>query len=498
MRNFPWLSSFAAAWACLVWLPPTEAADWYVGPTGSNANPGTAALPFREIRRALTSATAPGSTIHVADGSYLGFDMEDFTGTAAAPISIVASGANAVVVKTTDRSDNRDTIYVNNCFHVVIDGLRSFSANRAALRVQDGAFVTIRRCVFGDNTRWGILTGQSPDLLIEDNECYGSQIEHGIYVANSGDRPVVRRNRVHDNHNSGIQLNADFNTPPGDGIITGALIEGNVIYNNGVGGGGALNLDGVQDSLIRNNLFYNNLASGIIMFMIDGAEGPRGNRVIHNTVDMPSGGRWALSIKNNSVQNASQRNFVRDNILLQRNPTVRGGLLFGTADDAANTDSDYNIVNHISDDDGDENRYTLAEWKASGHEPHSSTGAPATLFIDDVQHCYLLKSGAAALNTGIALSDAGADYEGRSRLGLVPDPGCYEQGPLSLVLETSLSPTPMLTLGIRAGTTAQCQLSTSPDLATWTPWQTLTRDDHRLVIPIQPGTPAQLFYRASQ
>jgi hypothetical protein len=38
--------------------------------------------------------------------------------------------------------------------------------------------------------------------------------------------------------------------------------------------------------------FFNNHASGIILFQIDGAEGPRGNRVYHNTIDMPADGRW--------------------------------------------------------------------------------------------------------------------------------------------------------------------------------------------------------------
>ena len=39
-----------------------------------------------------------------------------------------------------------------------------------------------------------------------------------------------------------------------DGIISGALVENNVIYNNGLGGGSGINCDGVQNSVIRNNL----------------------------------------------------------------------------------------------------------------------------------------------------------------------------------------------------------------------------------------------------
>src|SRR6185369_13988507 len=87
--------------------------------------------------------------------------------------------------------------------------------------------------------------------------------------SNSGDRPVVRFNNVHDNHASGIQINADpaeldasLGTR-GDGITENAVVEGNVIVNNGAGGAAAINLASVRASRIVNNLLYNNHASGI-------------------------------------------------------------------------------------------------------------------------------------------------------------------------------------------------------------------------------------------
>ena len=36
----------------------------------------------------------------------------------------------------------------------------------------------------------------------------------------------------------------------GDGMISGALVERNVIYGNGVGGGSGINMDGVTDSVV--------------------------------------------------------------------------------------------------------------------------------------------------------------------------------------------------------------------------------------------------------
>src|SRR5215472_5892577 len=59
------------------------AATYYVAPSGSDGNSGTSSKPFREIRKAI-SVSQPGDTVLVADGSYLGFDLDSMSGTPAA------------------------------------------------------------------------------------------------------------------------------------------------------------------------------------------------------------------------------------------------------------------------------------------------------------------------------------------------------------------------------------------------------------------------------
>src|SRR6185295_2952468 len=142
---------------------------------------------------ALTLVQA-GDTVLVADGQYKGFDVDSLNGNASALITIQAQGTNAQVNITTDRSDNRDTIFVSMSSYIVIDGFRSFTANRAAMRIDQSAHITARNCVFGNNARWGLFTDFADDLLIEKNECYGSVAEHGIYVSNTCARPTVRGN----------------------------------------------------------------------------------------------------------------------------------------------------------------------------------------------------------------------------------------------------------------------------------------------------------------
>src|SRR5207249_11420244 len=124
-----------------------------------------------------------------------------------------------------------------------------------------------------NNATWAIFTDFSDNTLLQNNECYASQTQHGIYVSNSSNNPTVRGNRLHDNYAVGLHMNGDL-SQGGTGLITGALVENNIIYNNGVGGGAGINMDGVQNSTVRNNLLYNNHATGIACFQIAGAAGP--------------------------------------------------------------------------------------------------------------------------------------------------------------------------------------------------------------------------------
>ncbi len=403
----------------------------YVSPSGSDSGDGSSARPYRQIRRALAAAP-PGLTVLVADGEYLGFTLEDVHGAAGAPITVRALGQNAVVVPTTDRSYNLDNIVVNYSSWISLDGLRSAGAGRAGVRVTVSPHVTVRNGVYGNNARWGIFTGYSDDLLIEGNECFGSRTEHGIYVSNAGDRPVVRGNWVHDNNAAGIQFNSETDDGS-DGLISGAVIENNVVYRNGAAGGAGLALYALQESVVRNNLLWGNHASGIVFWQGDGALGPRDVQVVHNTVDMPADAKWALHFSDTAGPN-----LVRNNILLCRQGW-RGGLRYTTAGDVANVDSDYNLIDRVSDDDGEE-MMPLADWRARGHEAHSVTASPDTLWLNPATGDYHLRNGAAAVDRGQQVAGVLVDLEGRVRpAGNAVDLGAFESG------SAAAAPRPTLT-----------------------------------------------------
>src|SRR4051794_414334 len=277
----------------------TPAAQFYVAPTGNDTAAGTSLSPWKSLQHAA-DVVGPGDIVTARLGSYVGFYL-DTSGTAAAPI-VFKADPGAVINQR--NATTPDGINLELASYVVIDGFSVSGMPRAGVRSVGvpgnfASHVTVRNVTATNNVKWGIFTGHVDDLLIESNRTSGSMDEHGIYVSNSGDRPVIRDNTSFDNHGSGIHMNGDL-SQGGDGIISNAVISGNRIYNNAIpntahpqlGGGSGINMDGVQNSRIENNLVYGNHASGISLYKIDAAAGASGNIVVNNTVYEPSDGRW--------------------------------------------------------------------------------------------------------------------------------------------------------------------------------------------------------------
>jgi parallel beta-helix repeat protein len=368
------LRTMLAALALVGIAPDCFAASYFVSTAGSDSWPGTAAQPWRTLQYAA-GEVGPGDKVTVRAGStpaassFAGFHLTA-DGTAGAPIEFFAEPG--VLINAPNPIRTQHGINLENASHVVIDGFSVTGMQQAGVRsvgINGNTFashVTIRNVHSYNNGYWGILTGFVNDVLIENNVTSGSAVEHGIYVSNSGDRPVIRNNTVFDNRGNGIHMNGDASLG-GDGIISNALVSGNVIYNNAKlnaqgqpGGGSGINMDGVQNSRIENNLLYNNHASGISLYSIDGAEGSKNNVVVNNTVYQASDGRWALNIKDGSTGN-----IVRNNILLH--PGTRGAIDISTSSLPGLT-SDYNVVTNrfsISTTATSSTTHTLTSWRST-------------------------------------------------------------------------------------------------------------------------------------
>jgi parallel beta-helix repeat protein len=421
------LSCFSIAFA--------GANTYYVAPppNGDDSNPGTSADPFATIQHAINVSIA-GDSIIVTPGIYQGARFYFKSGTPAMPITLTGQ-PGAIVNSPGPQNSNGDNLWVRNSSYIIVEGFEIHSAPRSGIAVQadpepDESFgVIVRNNHCHNNGVWGIFTGYAKNILIEGNETSFSGDEHGIYVSNSSDNPIIRFNISHDNNASGIQINADP-VLDGDGIITNAIIDSNVIYNNGVGGGAAINLASVRDSLIVNNLLYNNRATGIAGWDDGYCDdnpggcggqyifGTRDNRIYNNTIVMPSNGRWAISLLNGSINNEIKNN------ILQNFHAFRGSINLD-AESEPGLDSDYNIVkNAFTNNDGD-TIITLAAWQALGHDPNSFIPT-ANLYVDQANGDYHLVTGSEAIDQGTNLS-VSDDLDGIVRpQGGTFDIGAYE------------------------------------------------------------------------
>ena len=379
-------------------------ATFYVSNTGSNTSSGAAATPWQTLQYAADHVQA-GDTVIVRAGTYVGFDLRT-DGSAANRITF--SAEQGVLINQRNALTT-DGINLEGADYVTIEGFSISGIARAGIRSVTNQHVILRNNQADQNGRWGIFTGFSYDILIEGNTCSRSAAEHGIYVSNSGDRPTIRNNVLWGNAACGIHMNGDI-SQGGDGIISGALVEGNIVYENGAtAGGSGINADGVQSSVFRNNLLFNNHASGISLYCIDGAAGSRNNLIINNTIVMASTARWALNI-----QSGSTGNTVLNNILYNQHAT-RGSLDI-SADSLHGFRSDYNVVMNRFTTNGGSSILTLTTWRSqTGQDQHSLVATPSQLFVDAANNDYHLAPTSLALNAGTTESAPPTDYEGTVR-----------------------------------------------------------------------------------
>ena len=388
-------SYFRITTLCLSLLSKSLIAQttYFVSETGNDEYNGlTSSTAFATLQHAADIVSA-GDSVLVLSGNYSGFDLRE-NGTQNSPIVFKAIENNVVI----DQQNyvTSDGINIENTAWIIIDGFEVKNQPRAGIRAAVSDFVTIKNNYCHNNYRWGIFTGFTDDITIENNVCSYSQDEHGIYVSNSGDRPIVRNNLCFENNGCGIQLNADH-SQGGDGIITNAVIESNILHDNCYGGGSAINLDGVQESEIYNNLLYNNHSTGIALFMIDGAEGSKNNKVYNNTIINPSDGRWNILIVGGSTGNTLYNN------ILINNHSFRGSIAVD-AESFTGFTSDYNLLEDRLSSDGDNTVISLSSWQNLGYDLHSLiAGSKENIFADYLTEDFHLTINSQATNTGTSL-----------------------------------------------------------------------------------------------
>jgi len=396
------------------------ATTYYVAPNGNDQNSGlSSGTAFKTLQHA-SDVTVAGDSVSVLAGNYTGFYQ---TNSGTISQRIIFSAQSGVTINEPNGITN-DGINLEGANYITIDRFTVIDQPRTGIRAVDDTGVIIRNNTCDHCEVWGILTGFSENILIENNICTNTVEQHGIYFGNSADNPVIRNNTCWGNHDCGIHMNGDVSLG-GDGIISNALVENNIIYDNGTGGGSAINCDGVQSSVIQNNLLYDNHASGIALFRIDGGGGASNNVVVNNTILQASDARWALLISDGSTGN-----IVFNNIIYSDHP-FRGSISI----DAISMNgfhSDYNVQTDRMSMDGGNTVITLEQWQtATQSDENSFISTPQALFQNPAGNDYQLLPGGGAENAGVGvyfLINAPAfDIVDVPRpWGVGFDRGCYE------------------------------------------------------------------------
>ncbi len=402
-----------------------------VDPNGADGNDGSQAAPWGTIQHAVDNVV-PGDTILLNGGTYVGARIER-SGTADSWITL-ASAPGADVLVNAPGPDNKHESNLE--FETwegdeivafwLVEGLEVADAPNWGIDMRGNEEKHSHDFIISGNRvhdnghedgKSGIFAAFVDDILVEDNESYGNG-EHGIYLSNSGDRFVVRGNRLHDNNNCGLHINGDLESGE-DGIISEGLIENNSIYENGDGGCSGINLDGVTDTVVRNNLLYQNHAGGISIFQENGAVCSQNIQVLNNTIVQAEDGRWAINISDDECIN----NKIFNNIILTLHEW-RGSIVIPSTG-INGFESDYNVIMDRFSADDDNSVISLSEWQALGYDANSVIATPDELFASAGE--YHLLTGSPAVDAGMTLPGVETDLEGTPRpQGAAYDIGAYE------------------------------------------------------------------------
>ncbi len=396
------------------------ATNYYVSNTGIDTQNGLSAdSAFQTLQKAADAVTT-GDTVFVENGTYAGFDIRDVNGTASQPIVFISLGSDATI--TSKGPIREDGINIENADHIEVNGFKVIGMVNGGngIRVVLSDHCIIRNCFCDQNDERGIFTGFTDDILIEHNICTNSVDEHGIYVSNSSDRPIIRYNECYNNNNIGIHMNGDLSAG-GDGIISNAQVYGNILHDNNQAAG--INMDGCENPLVYNNLIYNNHnAQGIALFQGDGAIPTQGAKIYNNTIIVPGDGRWGILVTSGSNINTK----IYNNIIINEH-AWRGCI---TVEDTTNFKSDFNILEDKMSNNGDGSTISLVNWQALGLDIHSLLADPlSTIFVDVAENDYHLSASSQAVNMGTSMvnPEVVTDISGDIRpQGTEYDIGCYE------------------------------------------------------------------------
>ena len=269
-----------------------SAATYYVATTGSDSNPGIQSAPFRHLSKAALTATQPGDTVIVIDGTY------DNEGVVAPSIVVILSYSGTAGNPITFRAQNRGKAILdsmNSSTTTSCDGASAYFGLKSISFIVIQGFVIQRGCDSGIQT-----DGAAHDITIRWNEVRNianhtviDQIgRNGIYLHAAEYNFIFDGNSFHDigrtdgqtllHFDHGIysqgqnmtiinnifyNMNRGFSIQTADGASNWLVANNTFAFGNANGEAGQIMFWNTNSNItVRNNIFYNPNSSAITRY----------------------------------------------------------------------------------------------------------------------------------------------------------------------------------------------------------------------------------------
>jgi len=277
----------------------------YVSPTGSDSNTGSSASPYRTISKAA-SVAKPGTTVHVAPGTYSGNVATKTSGTSTNPIiflsnttwgaKVVGSGTEAmwtnngnyVQIVGFDISGPGRLGILNYASNTLVKGNHIHNLTLSGGCTGSGGAGVVNATYSGSN---GDVIGNVVHDIGKPGGCNGVQ---GIYSSNAGGK--IMNNIVYRVSSYGIHLWH---------AASGTIIANNTVFANGSSGMGGGIVTGVGDSpggvqlvntKVVNNIVYNNPRAGILQYCYSGVNCIGSGNVVANNLVYGNGSAITMKV----------------------------------------------------------------------------------------------------------------------------------------------------------------------------------------------------------
>jgi hypothetical protein len=348
--------------------------DLYVSSSGSDSNDGSQGAPFRSILAASENAR-PGTTVHVAPGTYAGGFTTVANGSASAHITYVSATQYGAKIVGAGTAGN-ECGWWNKGDYVDIEGFEIDGS---------GSQATSWRCGFYGTGSYSTFQGNKVHDILTDSTAFANASANGQGGAGA----------EMDNYS---------------GAVNGSII-GNIVYNVGPAGLSSSLVHGIyqiERGTVANNVVYNVVGNGIVTW-----HGARDIQIVNNTVVGARGGGILVgSGDSGSSSTTGDYITVANNIVTNSISGISESGITGVHNKYANNLLYKNTISNISLQNGLTDTGTIAA------DP---------MFVDAARHDYHLQADSPAIDAGAAALSPSTDLDGNARpTGASPDIGAHE------------------------------------------------------------------------